>query len=256
MEWLQTLSGQLPILGLVCLRSSGLFLTAPFFGQQRVPVVVRVLLSVTLGALILPFLSGLPSSSPPQGLLWAVAGLQEVMTGALYGWASTLIFEGLVLAGQLVGLQMGFAQANVLNPDSQAQRPLLSEVYFILSMLVFLSLNGHHMLIRVFEASFTRIPLGQLVLSARTFEQLTTLFAQIFGVGLIVAAPICGVLTLIDIIMGVIARTAPQMNILVLSFSIKIYVGLLSLLLSLVFLVQFLNDLLPQLIEQLLRLGP
>ncbi|PKL77237.1 MAG: hypothetical protein CVV27_06165 [Candidatus Melainabacteria bacterium HGW-Melainabacteria-1] len=172
----------------------------------------------------------------------------------MYGWSATLIFEGLILAGQFVGLQMGFAQANVLNPESQTQRPLLSEVYFVIGIMVFFSFNGHHYFVLALERSFTAMPLASFALTAGTFEQLTLLVSQIFVVALIIAAPICGILTLIDLIMGLIARTAPQMNVLILSFSIKIYVGLLTLLLSLSFTIQFLRDLLPGLLEQLLRL--
>lgn len=247
-------SEQLPALGLVVLRSSGLFFTAPIFGQQRIPPVVRALFALSIAVLVFPFIGLKQASVPSDAIAWMVAGVLEVTVGVIYGWSASLIFEGMVLAGQFIGLQMGFAQANVLNPESQTQRPLLSEVYFTMALLVFFSLNGHHYLVLAFEKSFEAVPLGRFVFTGNTLEQIFALFAQIFLIALIIAAPICGVLTLIDIIMGLIARTAPQMNVLVLSFSIKIYVGLLTLLLSLSFTLQFLRDLLPGLLTQLLRL--
>lgn len=254
MAWFAELSQQLPVFGLLLLRCTGLLFMAPIFGQQRVPLTVRILLSLSLSAMLLPVIPMQQAVVPTQTLGWVLTGLLEVLTGAIYGWAATAIFEGIVLAGQFIGLQMGFAQANILNPDSQTQRPLLSEVYFVLAVLVFLSLNGHHLLIRVLQQSFTVVPLGQFLFGPQTLAQLSLLFAQIFGVALMIAAPINGILTLIDIIMGLIARTAPQMNILLLSFSIKIYVGLLTLLFSLGFTVQFLRDLLPRLMDQVMRL--
>lgn len=252
MEWLQELAGQLPALGLVALRSTALFMTAPLFGQQRVPVIVRVMFAVSLAVLIFPFvpLTDVPSNT----LAWLIAGLMEILTGVLYGWSASLLFEGTVLAGQFIGLQMGFAQANILNPDSQTQRPLLSEIYFILTLLVFFAIEGHHMLILIFQKSFERIPIGQFAFNGQVLENLLLLFAQIFVVALIVAAPINGILTLIDLILGLIARTAPQMNVLILGFSIKIYVGLLSLVFSLAFTIQFLKDLLPRLMLQVMNL--
>ena len=254
MEWLLQFTNQLPALGLVVLRSSGFFFSAPVFGQTRIPVIVRVLISILMGALVFPFVT-LPAEAVPYNTInWMIAGLLEIMVGLIYGWSASLAFEGMVLAGQFIGLQMGFAQANVLNPESQTQRPLLSEIYFILAILVFFTINGHHMLVIAFQKSFQSVPIGQFALKAQTLEQIMTLFAQIFVVALMIAAPICGVLTLIDIIMGLIARTAPQMNVLVLSFSIKIYVGLFTLLLSLSFTMQFIQDLLPGLLEQLTRL--
>jgi len=254
MEWLQQFSQQLPLLGLLILRSSGLFFMAPVFGQQRIPIIVKVLFSISLAVMIMPFVPLETAVIPSHTLGWLITGALEVLTGAIYGWAASLIFEGMVLAGQFIGLQMGFAQANILNPESQTQRPLLSEVYFVLTMLVFLAMNGHHLLVMAFQQSFVVVPVGQFLFNAQTLEQLLLLFGQIFVIGLIIAAPINGILTLIDIIMGLIARTAPQMNILILSFSIKIYVGLLAFLFSLAFTVQFMRDLLPQLMQQVMRL--
>ena len=253
-QWFSSLSGSLPLLGLVVLRSSGLFFTAPLFGQDRVPLMVRIFLSVAIASLIFPSLDLSASAVPTHTINWLIAGLLELLTGAIYGWSSLLIFEGMILAGQLVGLQMGFAQANVLNPESQTQRPLLSEFYYLLAFMVFFAINGHHMLILIFQKSFSVVPLGQLAINGHLMEQLSLMFAQIFIVGLMLAAPINGILTLIDIILGLIARTAPQMNILLLSFSIKIYIGLLSFFFALSFTVEFFKELLPDLLQQVMQL--
>ncbi|HEY9842436.1 MAG TPA: flagellar biosynthetic protein FliR [Candidatus Obscuribacterales bacterium] len=254
MEWLLQFSNQLPALGLVVLRSSGLFFSAPLFGQSRIPMIVRAMFALAIGVLVFPFLKLAPGQVPNNVINWMIAAGLEVTVGVIYGWGATLVFEGMVLAGQLIGLQMGFGQANVLNPESQTQRPLLSEIYFILALMVFFSFNGHHFFILAFEKSFDAVPLAQFAFSARTLEQLMTLFSQVFLIALVIAAPMCGVLTFIDIVLGLIARTAPQMNVLIISFSIKIYIGLLTLLISLSFTLQFLRDTLPALLEQLLRL--
>lgn len=252
MDWWLQFSQQLPVLGLVALRSSGLFLTAPIFGQQRIPMLVRIFFSLSLAILVFPFVS-LSQAQVPHGTLpWLIAGLLELLTGSIYGWAATLVFEGVILAGQFIGLQMGFAQANILNPDSQIQRPLLSELYFVLTMLIFFVINGHHVLVLAFQHSFDSVPLGTFVFDQHVLQHLLALFAEIFVVGLIIAAPINGILTLIDLIMGLIARTAPQMNVLILGFSIKIYVGLLALLVSMAFTAHFLQNLLPRLMQQVL----
>lgn len=252
MDWLLQFSEQLPVLGLVALRSSGLFMTAPVFGQNRIPVMVRVFFSLSMAFMVFPFVS-LESALVPQTTLpWLITGLLEILTGIIYGWSASLIFEGVILAGQFVGLQMGFAQANVLNPESQTQRPLLSEIYFVMAFLLFLSINGHHLLVMAFQHSFESVPLGHFFFDQQVLQRLLTLFAQIFIVALIIAAPINGILTLIDLIMGLIARTAPQMNVLIISFSIKIYIGILTLVISIAFTSQFLRDILPRLMEQVL----
>lgn len=254
MEWLLQLSQQLPALALVILRSTGLFFSAPVFGQNNVPASVRVLFSILVGVLVFPFVQVDPASVPSNTIAWMVVGLLELMVGLIYGWSASLIFEGMILAGQFIGLQMGFAQANILNPESQTQRPLLSEIYFIMAILILFSFDGHHSLVLAFQHSFEAVPLGQFVFRAQTFEQILTMCSQFFVIALMISAPICGVLTLIDLIMGLIARTAPQMNVLILSYSIKIYVGILVFLFSLSFTLQFLRDLMPSLLEQLIRL--
>lgn len=254
-QWFNSLSESLPLLVLVALRSSGLFFTAPFFGQDRAPILVRVFFSLAMASLIFPSLDLAQVAVPANTVQWLIAGLLELLTGMMYGWASLLMFEGMILAGQMVGLQMGFAQANVLNPDSQTQRPLLSEIYYLMAFMVFFAINGHHMLILIFQQSFTVIPPGQLAITGSLMEQLSVMFAQVFIVGLMLSAPINGILTLIDIILGLVARTAPQMNILLLSFSIKIYIGLLSFFFALGFTIQFLRSLLPDLLEQVMQLS-
>jgi flagellar biosynthesis protein FliR len=249
MELYTRVLAQLPLFILVAMRSSGLFLTAPIFGQQRIPNQVRIMLSLLIAAAVFPLVPVRPVAT--DAIMYLVACLLELIVGLIYGWCASLIFEGMVLAGQFIGLQMGFAQANILNPDSQTQRPLLSEVYYVMSILIFFSLNGHHFLILAFQKSFNTVPVGTLVFNQVILERIFALFAQVFLIALIIAAPICGLLTLIDLVLGLVARTAPQMNILIISFSIKIYVGLLSLLFSLYFTFQFIHDLLLQLLQQL-----
>lgn len=253
MELWQALQGQFPAFLLVALRASGLFLTAPLFGQERIPETVRILLSVALAALVFPYVGVAPGQVPDNAILFLVMGLKEVLTGIIYGWSAMLMFEGLVLAGQFIGLQMGYAQANILNPMADVQRPLLSEIYFMMGLLIFFAMDGHHFLVVAFQKSFQAVPVGKLIFSGPILERLIYMCGQIFVVALIIAAPICGVLTLMDLILGLIARTAPQMNVLLISFSLKIYIGLLTLVLSLPFTFHFVRDLLHQLLAQIVQ---
>lgn len=249
---LQSLLQQLPAYMLVATRASGLFFVAPIFGVQRAPEIFRIAFALLVALIVFPFVSFQPADIPSNTLQYLLIAAQELLIGLTYGWLAQLLFEGMVLAGQFIGLQMGFAQANILNPMSETQRPLLAEVYFMLSVFIFFVANGHHILVMAFHKSFVAVPLGQFLFNGLILERIFTLFAQIFIVALIIAAPICGVLTLIDLIMGVIARTAPQMNILILGFAIKIYIGLVTLLLSLPFTFSYVRSLLETLLAQII----
>lgn len=248
---LQSIMQHMPAYMLVAARSSGLFFVAPIFGIQRAPEIFRVSFALIVALIVYPFVLYQPTDIPSNTIQYLLVALQELVIGLTYGWVAQLLFEGMVLAGQFIGLQMGFAQANILNPMSETQRPLLSEIYFLLTIFIFFSVDGHHLLVMAFHKSFTAIPLGQFLFNGLILERIFTLFAQIFIIALIISAPICGVLTMIDLIMGVIARTAPQMNVLVLGFAIKIYLGLLTLLLSLPFTFAYIHNLLETLLAQI-----
>jgi len=252
MEFLQLFQNALPAYTLIAFRASGLFLTAPIFGQQRLPQTVKVLFALILAALIAPHIAHGPL--PQDSFNYLVMALLELITGIIYGWSASLIFEGVILAGQFIGLQMGFAQANILNPVSNTQRPLLSELYFLMTLFLFFAIDGHHLFILAFSKSYQAVPLGHFVFNELVLQRIFYLFSQIFVVALIIAAPINGVLTLIDLLMGLIARTAPQMNVLILSFAIKIYIGILTLLFSLSFTFYFIRDLLQRLSEHLVHI--
>jgi flagellar biosynthetic protein FliR len=251
MEFYARILEQLPLFALIFMRCTGLFSQAPLFGQQRVPAQVRVMLSLMIAATLFPLIP--PRPVPEDAIMFVITCLLELITGLTYGWCSQLLFEGVVLAGQFIGLQMGFSQANIFNPDAAVQRPLLSEFYYIMSLLIFFTFDGHHFLILAIQKSFTTVPVGTFMFNQQTLTHITTLFAQIFLISLIISAPINGVLTLIDLILGLVARTAPQMNVLVISFSIKIYVGILTFLFSLAFTFEFIHDLLQQLLLQLAK---
>lgn len=254
MDILQWLQDNLPALMLVAMRANGIFLLAPLFGNSRTPNQVKVILALILAFTLYPILP-IDRTTVPEGTIpYLIMAIQELVMGLMYGWASQLIFEGMVLAGQFVGLQMGFAQANVLNPEADIQRPLLSEVYYLLSVSIFFAINGHHMLIFAFQRSFEVVPMGQFMFNGLVLERVTLLFAQIFIIGLMIAAPINGILTLLDMIMGLVAKTAPQMNVLILGFAIKIYVGLTTLVISLPFVFRFIREKLPELLAQVAQL--
>ena len=216
---------------LLLVRCTGFFLTGPIFAQQRVPPLVKILLglSVTIALYGVAPVTALPA----RGLgafLFCVAG--DTFLGMLLGFAAALPFAGIHLAGSLTGVQMGFGIVQSWDPSTEGQEDLIARIYGLLSVLLFLLLNGHHLLLRALGLSLKALPLGGVVLTASLAHQVVALAGSVFVVALAIGGPLLAVLFLVDAAMGFVARTVPQMNIFIVGFPVKIGVGLLGIVLT------------------------
>ena len=244
----------LPVFLLVFVRASAIFTSVPIFGARNVPINIKVAFCFIASVLIFPSVAAAGTKVPTDAILFLIAVGNELFVGITIGFVAGLIFDGIILAGQFVGIQIGFGQATVFNPQAQQQLPIISEMYYLFMIFVFFLVNGHHWFILAFQKSFVTVPIGTFVFNGIIYSRILESINQIFLIALIIAAPICGVLTLLDLIMGIMARTMPQMNILVVGFSIKIFIGFITIIVSMPFLFFFLREILGQLLAQLMRL--
>ena len=203
---------------LVILRVGGIMTVAPIFGHRNVPKMVKIGLILLLSIILLPTLANVPVELPSE--LFSMTGVlaKEVVAGLAVGFTSLLLFIAVQFAGNIIGLQMGFGIVNVIDPNSQAQVPLIGQFQFILAMLIFLSLNGHHLLISAIANSFQVIPLGQITFTSLTSEILIRAIVDTIALAIKLGAPCIVTLFLLDVSLGIIARTVPQMNIFIVGF--------------------------------------
>jgi flagellar biosynthetic protein FliR len=205
--------------------------TLPVLDTRGVPGLFKAGLSLGMSAALV---SVVPLSPPslsgwlPFGL--AVAG--EVLLGVLMGLSIRLLFTGIQMAGQLVGFQMGFAVANVFDPVTSAQVSLPAQAYNLFATLIFLTVNGHHQLLRALAESFRRLPPSAGLWADRTGEPLTALAGEMFSLSIRVGAPVLVALLLTSIALGIVARTVPQMNVYFVAMPVSIAVGLIFMALS------------------------
>jgi len=234
---------QIQLFFLVFLRTGAFLMAIPMLSGASVPVIFRIGLCLASSLLIFPLvkLGPLPVSSDVFTLAVSAAG--EVLLGLLAGVAIRLIFEGVQLAGELAGYQMGLAIAEVVDPASEDQVAILSQFMSLMATLVFLILNGHHWLIRTLVESYEIVPPVGFQVNGPVLERLTRLTAGMFITGLKAGAPVMVALLLGTVAFGLVARTVPQMNIFVVSMPMNIAVGLLFLGLSLPHLAAYLGDL-------------
>lgn len=209
---------------LVFVRTSGLLLAAPFFGQRSIPVKVRVLLGVLLAYSFAGLADGrLPTYVEQDAGVVLALGL-EVATGLLIGFAARLIFRAITFAGSIMGYQMALSIAQTYNPMNGTSSNPLGEILSFTFLVAFLLVDGHHFLLRALGHSFEVIPLGGASLS-ESGPPLLGFLGDFFHLSLRLAAPFIVLLFLTDIALGIFARLIPQANLFTLSLPAKLLVG-------------------------------
>ena len=234
---------QMQLFFLVFLRTGAFLMAIPGLGAASVPVIFRIGLCLAASLLIFPLVKIGPLPVSTDVFTLAVSAAGEVLLGILAGVAVRLIFEGIQLAGELAGYQMGLAIAEVIDPASEDQVAILSQFMSLLATLVFLILNGHHWLIRTLVESYEIVPPVGFQVNGPVLERLTRLTAGMFITGLKAGGPVMVALLLATVAFGLVARTVPQMNIFIVSMPVNIAVGLLFFGLSLPHLTAYLGDL-------------
>ena len=143
------------------------------------------------------------------------------------GYVAYLSYTAIYIAGELIDMKIGFGVVNVIDPISNIQVPVTSNLYFISSMLIFLAIDGHHMLIKALFDSFSSVPLGSAAFSAGVNNVIMNLFSTIFATGFKMAAPVIATVLITDVALGTISRMVPQMNVFMIGMPLKIVVGLI-----------------------------
>lgn len=220
------------------LRVSGFFIVAPFWGHRAIPPAIKIPVILALSVSIGPIVAGLGPVQPDS--LWTAGGwaLREVMIGGLIGFCFATLFWAIRMAGDLIGLQMGFSIVNVIDPSSTEQVSLIGEFKYILAMLILLILDGHHLMIAALVDTYKVAPIGGGQFGNATLDAVIRISAATFVSAIKIGAPVIITLLLTDVVMGIVSRTVPQMNIFIVGFPVKIGVGFLILSASLPFLTQ------------------
>lgn len=205
---------------------------APLIGGRLLPMRVRLALALALTWVVLPLVGPIPQVDPlsPAGILVIV---NQVLIGAAMGLALQVVFNTLVMGGQIVGSSMGLGFASVVDPQNGIQVPVISQLYFVLGALIFLSLDGHLKTLELVARSFATLPVDVRGLDAPQFQGLALWGALLFDEGMRLALPVVSLVLLVNLALGVATRAAPQLNVFALGFSIALMLGLMAMLFSL-----------------------
>jgi flagellar biosynthetic protein FliR len=217
---------------LVALRISAAVAMTPVLGVTTLPPQVRTLFVVALAATLVAGMA-LPINASVVTLNhFLVAAASELAIGLALAFGLFTAFATFMLAGRIIDMQLGFGVAGLIDPATRTQAPLIGYFLNLVAVMLFFSVDGHHALIRGFAYSLEVLPPGT-ALSEIDMGAIVAQFGSMFVYALVVAAPVMFVVLLIDIVLAVIARTMPQMNVFIVGLPLKIFVGLTVLALSL-----------------------
>ena len=243
-------------LALICLaRVAAILGSMPVFGSGQVPARAKLILALFMTFLIFPGVEPLlPSYSfDPLPLMLLIAN--EALLGIMMGFIARLIFTAVEFGGTIVGYQMGFAAANVYDPQNQRQVSLVSQFQNVFAILVFLALDVHHLFIQALVDSYRQLPPGLLDFSSEAVPFVMELTGHMFVLAIRFSAPILAVLLLSGLVLGILARVFPQLNVFLLSFPINIGMAFIIIGLTMNMVVAMLNReffSLPETFERLL----
>ena len=227
---------------LMLTRCSGIFMIAPFFGSLNIPVMVRAAAAFLFAVVLFPVVDGLgPVEAPTSVLMYTAAVLEELFIGWLIGFVAYVCFSAIHMAGKVMDMQVGFAIVNVMDPTSGQQIPLIGSFLYNLGIIVFLVTNGHHMIITALAESFRVVPLLTMQPNLSLTMIMVNFTNGVFVTGMKIAMPVTFAILLVNVALGILARTMPQMNIFVVGIPLQLMVGVGILAMLLPFYVMFLG---------------
>lgn len=239
---------ELSILLLIFVRVSAFFVTVPLFSYRTIPAQLKIGLALVLSWMMSYTLDVI--AIPIDGN-YILLVLKEAIIGLMIGLCAYIIITAVQIAGGLIDFQMGFAMANIVDPQTGAQSPLMGQFFNFLLLFVLLAINGHHLILDGIFYSYQFLPIDQTFPrfgDADVVEFIIRMFSTVFAVAFQMSAPLVATLFLVTLALGITGKTVPQMNIFVVGFPIKIAVGFLVLIVTMGILIQIMGNLVEMMI--------
>lgn len=222
---------QLWALIFVMVRIGAAFVAAPVFGAVSIPLPVRVALSGAIGVLVL----GVHPVTPPAEIFSVVtimAVLAEALIGLAIGFILQIAFAAPMVASEVIGTSMGIGFASAIDPQNGRSTPALGQFLSILMTLLFLAVNGHLVLVDMLVRSYAVLPPGGAWLAPKQLEDIALFGGFTFAAGLLLALPVGFLLLCLNLIVGMISRTAPSLNLYAVGLPTSVVVGVVALALA------------------------
>jgi flagellar biosynthetic protein FliR len=215
-------------------RILGLVASAPLFGNNSVPIPVKIGLGMTLTTIIAPAIPALPAADP-MSLVGLLIVAQQLLIGLAMGFAIRVVFAAVEIGGEIIGLTMGLSFATFFNPQTKGRSSSISQFLALISTMGFLAIDGHLVLLSILVDSFTTLPISATPIHGAGFYQIATFGEKIFSAGVQLALPVIAALLLTNLALSILTRAAPQLNLFGIGFPLTLGVGLTMIYLTLPF---------------------
>lgn len=215
------------------IRIAAMVMAAPIFSANYINTRFRLLIALVLTMVVVPTINTpMPqvSAISAEGLLLIT---QQILIGVSIGFMLQLLFNAFIIAGQVIAMQMGLGFASLVDPQNGQTVPVISQFYLIFVSLIFVSINGHLVLIQVLAESFFTLPVGSGGLSIESFRDIASLGTWMYSAAILIALPAIGSLTMVNLGFGILSRAAPQISPFSIGFPMSIILGFVIMLFTL-----------------------
>jgi flagellar biosynthetic protein FliR len=219
----------LPLFLLVACRMSGIVLAAPLFSSLSIPVRLKVAFVVLSSLVFVPFAIANAGEMPTGVYGFAPIFVSELGMGLVIGFVGAMVLGAIEMAGSLISQQIGLSLANIADPATGQSTAAVSVFLSMLALLLLLSVDGHHWFVTAVGVSYRHVPLGTVSWRPALLEMYTAGFSGMFNFMLRVAAPMVGLMFLVNIMMALIAKAAPGIHILIVGYPVKMLAGIIFL---------------------------
>jgi len=224
MEWL-SIFDETNVVGFMLLffRFAALFIAVPIFSHKNIPMKIKAAMAFFFTIVFYSSMPPLEISIDTATIILAI--LSEFMLGLAVGIVLQLAYNVITFAGGMISFMMGFSMASAIDPQTGVSMPIVSQFLSLMGLMVLLELNLHHWMLLFVDRSLSEVPLGGFIMSEDLFHYIIMAASNMFLVGFTIAFPIMALSWLADVIFGMLMKTMPQFNLLVIGFPIKIMVS-------------------------------
>jgi len=235
-------------------RVGGIMVFAPVFSARSVPAQIKIIFALVCSIAMMPAAAVMQIPEEPGIYAILDCAFGEILIGMVLGFVASMIFAAMQFAGQLISFNLGFAIINLIDPQSDVEVSVFGLLENYLGLIFFLLINGHHWFFLAVSDSFRYLPVQGVHLTGPSIQEIVRLSSQVLTAGVQIAAPVLAVTIICDVILGIIGRAAPQIQILIVGMPLKTLVGFTCLSISFYFLPQLLGRLFIQLYRSLFAL--
>lgn len=232
---------------LIMIRIASFIWISPGFSFRSMPQLGKVAITVGISLAVYGIIP-LPTELLPTGVFILIL-IKEILVGVAIGYITQLFFSGIEMAGTLVDFQVGFSMSMSLDPMMGIQSAFYGSIYYWILMVTYFATNMHHHLIRALVNSYVHIPLTQMEFTHFGVEGIVDLFSYVFEIGLNLAFPLVTVALFSEVILALLSRTIPQINVLILGMPLKILVSIVFFYFFLPILFENIADILPEMLK-------